>query len=133
MVTVDDGEPYMTIGAAKRFRGYAWALAAIILLLGIIAWIALDARDTSNRAVEGNSESIVIGCHAVNDLRDALVEFVASNSNSSITQADVDAVQDPELRRLVQAIVTRAAQRDASTEIEKLPRLDCVRAAQRGR
>lgn len=140
----ENGNPYITEGAAKKLHHMLIALGVFVVVLGVVASVAVGAKDSADNAnrglerevlarSEGNRRSIVIGCVAVNELRDAVADLVRASS-STITQADVDRISDPELHTLVQAIVDRANASRAALQqkADRLPVLDCDAASQRG-
>lgn len=114
----EDGH-WISPGAASRFRRLAWLLAFFIIVLGINALAAFDGRrvaydalhkserETAHRIAQ-NTANARANCEATNAVAIAAKNIVAG-TGASLRQEDVDRISNPELRALVQNIVTRSA------------------------
>lgn len=139
----DDDGFWMSPGAARKFRRRAWGIAAFILLLGVNAVVAWDARDNALNArdelrreqterIMANTLSNYNNCKALDSVA-AASKAVVAGTGASLEQADVAKISDQQLRAFIQNIVDRSAanQQHLRDLGDAIPIIDCEAQAKR--
>jgi hypothetical protein len=133
----EEGEGlWISPGARRRLRRMTILVAFFVIVLGVIAWVALDTRDNladeTSARIDGNVRALTVGCEHVNDLARAVKEIIGSQG-SVITPIDVSTFgfADPKVTEYVQAIVDRSARNAEAlrAEGEKIKLIDCAAVA----
>lgn len=122
----------------RRGRNLTLGIAAAVVAFVMVAVVAFAAYDGAadaqrevdaeeHRANRANTESLVIGCKQVNGLADSLIALANTRGQSPLTGELIDSIQDPELRRVLDAVASQSlanerAFQDAVSDVQKL---DC--------
>lgn len=105
---------WISPGAAKRIRRLTFAIGVMIVLLGLVAWIAIDARKSTQEEqdarIASNTQAIVTACQNLNLLTSKVKAIIASQGTvvEPIDAASLGFV-DPAVTRYVQGIIDRSA------------------------